>query len=202
MKGGELRKVAQAYGGCLPEPWRRVGNAFIRFTGDWAHIVAFNPSRFAEQYIPRSCMEFLKMPGVPTGGFLPQELHNPKGTQRWVKTTEMPTKVFEEMIRQFKPELLSPLNVDEVKSMLFSSLDYWPHAYALCVMACEANNLPDAEFSFNAFASATADKHFPWVESRRQELTECIKLIGSPGTLRMNLETIQVEKLRALKLAS
>jgi len=146
-------------------------------------------------------MEFLKMPGVPTGGFLVQELRNPKGTQRWVKATNAPANVFEEMARQFKPALLNPLNVTEIKGLLAISLSNWSHAYALCVVACEAGNLMDAERRFNAFVTATADKPYPWAEIRRRELAECMKLAGSPESLRMHLETIRVEKLCALKLA-
>lgn len=145
-------------------------------------------------------MEFLKMSGEPLGGFLPQELYNPKGTQRWVKTAETPCRVFEEMVKQFKPALLQPLNTDEVKSLLLSSRDYWPHAYALCIMACEASNLTEAEFGFAAFVSSTADAPFPWVEARRKELAECMRLIASPEILRTNLEAIRYGKLRALKL--
>jgi hypothetical protein len=200
MKSGALKKVAQAYAAYLPAPWQRVGNEFMRRDGDWVQIVAFNASRFSEQYVPRSCMEFLKMPGVPTGGFLVQELQNSNGTQWWVRTSDTPANVFDQMAEQFKPSLCTPLSVSEIKSLLGATMNYWPHAYALCVMACEEGNATDAERYFNAFISATSDKPYPWVETRKQELTECLKLAASPEALRMRLASVRAEKLRALKL--
>jgi hypothetical protein len=202
MKSGELKKVAQAYAACLSTPWLRVGSEFIRREGDWAQIVGFNASRFSEQYAPRSCMEFLKMPGVPTGGFLVQELQNPNATQRWVKSSENPTAVFDQMVKQFKPPLLKPLNLSEIKPLLAATINYWPHAYALCVMACEEGNAIEAERFFNTFLSAIADKAYPWAETRKHELAECLKQLESPETLRTHLERVRVGKLRALKLST
>jgi hypothetical protein len=145
-------------------------------------------------------MEFLKMPGVPTGGFLVQELQNPNATQRWVKTTDAPANVFEQMAEQFKPSLCNPLNISEIKSLLDATMNYWPHAYALCVMACEEGNAADAKRYFNAFVLATLDKPYPWAETRKQELTECLKQEASPEALRVRLESLSDDKLRALKL--
>ncbi len=200
MKSGELKKVANAYAPYLPAPWHRVGNEFMRRGGDWVQIVAFNASRFSEQYVPRSCMEFLKMPGTPTGAFLVQELQNPNATQRWVKTSETPDNVFAQMAGQFKPSLCAPLNISEIKNLLGTTMNYWPHPYALCVMACEEGNATDAQHYFNAFVSATSDKPYPWAETRKQELTECLKLTDSPEALRTRLDIVRIEKLRALKL--
>lgn len=200
MKSGELKKVAQAYATHLPAPWQRVGNEFCRREGDWVQIVAFNASRFSDQYVPRSCMEFLKMPGVPTGGFLVQELHNPNATQRWVTLSEDPAAVFQEMAKQFRPSPLRQLDLAEIKRLLTATTSYWPHAYALCVIACEEGNTVEAERWFNAFAFATADKPYPWAETRTQELKECLKLAASPEALKAQLDVVRTEKLRALKL--
>jgi hypothetical protein len=200
MKSGELKKIAQAYSTYFPEPWRRVGNEFIRREGDWVQIIAFNASRFSEQYVPRSCVEFLKMPGLPTGGFLVRELRNSSGTQRWVKTTDAPSNVFEQMAEQFEPSLRSPMNVSKIKSLLDAASNYWPHAYALCVVACEEGNSTDAQRYFQAFLLATSDKPYPWAETRKHELMECLKQAASPEILKMRLESLRNEKLRALKL--
>lgn len=202
MKSGELKKITQGYVGCFQAPWLRVGNEFIRREDDWVQIISFNASRFAEKYIPRSGMEFLKMPGVPTGSFLVQELHNPNETQRWIKTGDAPANVFEEMLKQFKPSLRKPLNPSEIRRFLAASLHYWPNTYALSVMACEEGDVVNAERYYNAFVSATADKPYPWVETRKQELAACLKLVGSPEMLRTRLESIRAEKLQALKLSA
>jgi hypothetical protein len=172
----------------------------MRHEGDWVQIVAFNASRFSEQYIPRSCMEFLKMPGVPTGGFLVQELQHLNATQRWIKTTDAPANVFEQMAEQFKPSLRHPLKVSEIKNLLDATVDYWPHAYALCVMACEEGDVGDAERYFDAFVLATSDKPYPWAETRKRELTACLEQSPSPEALRMRLKSLRNEKLRAFKL--
>ena len=124
MKSGELKKVAQAYATYLPTPWKRVGNEFMRREGEWVQIVTFNASRFSEQYVPRTCVEFLKMPGVPTGSFLVQELQHPNATQRWVKTTEIAANIFAQMVEQFKPSLRNPLDVSEIESLLEATVNY------------------------------------------------------------------------------
>lgn len=200
VKSGELKKVAQTYAAYLPAPWQRVGNAFIRGQGDWAQIIGFNASRFADKYVPSSSLDFLKMPSDQPGGFLPLELQYRNGAQRWVKTSESPASVFDQMAEQFRPSLRKPLSVSEIKNLLSATPNYWPHAYALCVMACEEGNATDAERYFNAFISTTSDKAYPWVETRKQELAECLKLAASPDALRVRLESVRAEKLRSLKL--
>ena len=199
MKRGELRKLAQAYETFILTPWQRVGSEFMRCEGDWVQIIAFNASRFSGKYLPRSCMEFLKMPGVPTGGFLVQELQNLNTTQRWVKMSENPADVFRQMVKQFNPRLLEPLDPSEVKILLTAAMNYWPHAYALCVMACQEANAVYAQRCFDAFVSATADKPYAWVLARKEELTGCLKLIRSPEALKVRLNVVRAEKLEALK---
>jgi len=201
MKSGELGKVARGYASYLPTPWERVGSEFRRREGDWVQMVVFNASRFTENYVPTSCMEFLKMPGPPTGAFLLQELRNPNATQRWVRISEPVADVFQEMVKQFSPPLLKPLNVSEIKGLLSADLNYWPHAYALCVMACEEGGASDAQLYFEAFVSATSDKPYPSLEARKQELAECLSLTASPEGLSVRLQSVRVEKLRALKLS-
>jgi hypothetical protein len=110
MKSGELNKIAKSFAPLLPPPWKQIGREFFRCEGSWVQIVGFNPSRFADTYVPRSSFEFLKMPGTPTGGFLGQELHHANSTQRWVKIAESSAEVFDEMTKQFRPALLGPLH--------------------------------------------------------------------------------------------
>jgi hypothetical protein len=202
VKSVELKKIAIAYSIYLPEPWQQVGNEFFRREGDWVQIVGFNASRFLDQYVPRSCMEFLKIPGVPAGAFLVQELQNPNATQRWVKITDAPANIFEQMALQFKPPLRNRLNRSEIKRLLDEMVNYWPHAYALCVMACEEGNSGEAQHYFNEFVLATSNKPYPWAEARKQELTECLEHLTSPEALTIRLENLRDEKLRALKLKS
>lgn len=45
--------------------------------------------------------------------------------------------------KQFKPALLSPLNLSEITHPFAAPLGYWPHAYALGVMAREKGNAVD-----------------------------------------------------------
>ena len=176
---------------------------------DWVQIVSFNPSRFDDVYEPRRCFEFLSMPGDPSGGFLVHPLRHPNGTQRWVKaariadpaSNDSAETVFAEMVRQFKPSLVKPLNLQEVRNLLEASIDYWPHAYALCVMAAEAGDKAAADRYFRAFQAVTADKPFSWVQSRKEELMECLTEIGS-ARLADRIAQTQAEKLRNLKLAA
>lgn len=139
------------------------------------------------------------MPGIPTGSFLGQELHRANGTQRWVKAAEPAVTIFDEMVEQFTPALLLPLRVEEIQSLLNSSKNYWPHAYALCVMSAEGGDKDEAERYFEFFLADTADKNYPWVELRRRELNDCRGLMNTPLELEKRLAAIEAKKLQALK---
>jgi|KBSMisStaDraftv2_1062788.scaffolds.fasta_scaffold312318_2 hypothetical protein len=200
MKQGELKKVAHGYSAFFQSPWREASAEFLRHEADWVQIVSFNASRFSNQYVPRSSMEFLKMPGVPTGSILVQELRNPNESQRWVNLRDPPANIFPEMLKQFKPPISDPINRSEILDLLAMSLDYWPNSYVLSIVACEEGNISQAQRYFDAFISATANKPYSWVETRKQELLECFSLAKSPEQFKTRLKGIMAEKLRALKL--
>ena len=209
MKSGEIKKVVQAYVPFFHSPWKRVRNEFMRREGDWVQIISFNASRWADKYEPRSCFEFLKQPGDPVGGFLVQGLQHPNRVQRWVNAAKIADpasndyapKVFDEMTKQFKPSIPGPLVVAEIKQLLEASLGYWPHPYALCVMAAEAGNKADAERYFEVFQADVDDKPYPWAESAREELRACLEANGSEK-LSLRLEGIATEKLKKLRLVA
>ncbi len=201
MKAGELKKIAKAHKHFFPAPWVTVGNEFMRIEGDWVQIISFNASRFADIFVPRSSMDFLKMPGVPTAPILVQELRGPKGTQRWLKPIEPLESVFQEMSAQFRPSLQSPLNSLDVRNELGKGLEYWPNAYALTVIACEEGDAAKAQHYFGAFLCATADKPYPWAMNRKDELAECLGLLESSESLRAHLDAIRRQKLETLKLS-
>lgn len=198
MKPRELGTIARTFAPFLGDTWRLVGSEFVRIDGDWAQIVGFNASRFDDQYIPRCCLEFLKMPGVATCCFAVQELQNSNRTQQWVGMSDEPRAVFERMTRQFEPPLLAPLSIERIRDLLSQNVSYWPHAYALCIMACERGEMEDAKQYLDAFNAATVGKPYEWVEKRRQELMRCIGMVGVTGLLESHLQTVRAEKMRAL----
>jgi hypothetical protein len=200
MKAGELKKVATAFSKFFPLPWKRVGNEFMRREKSWVQIGAFGASRFSDQYAPRNCFEYLLMPGPATGTFLSQELKHPNGTQRWIDASNLTLvdSVFSEMVRQFKPSLLAPLDLLEIKQLLESSRDYWPHSYALCIMSLENENQEEAEQYFADFSAAIADKPYSWAEARKRELTD-LMAIKKQEELISRLQSISEGKLKALK---
>jgi hypothetical protein len=67
-------------------------------------------------------------------------------------------------------------------------------------MSCESGNIVEAKRYLEAYMAETADKPYPWAESRRQELEEYLKLTPSPEALKARLDAIREDKLRALKL--
>jgi hypothetical protein len=200
MKAGELTRVAKSFVPFMPSPWRLKGKEFLRRRSSWVQIIGFNPSRFADQYTPRSSFEFLKMPGEALGTFLGQELKYPNGAQHWVKVGESPNDVFAQMAEQFRPGILEPLQIEEIRVLLEASLSYWPHAYALCVMSMEDGDRAGAQRYFEAFLVATANRPYQWVETRKNELTELYETMDDPSVSRARLANIEAEKLRVLKL--
>ncbi|MDB6064271.1 MAG: hypothetical protein JWR26_479 [Pedosphaera sp.] len=203
MKAGELKKIARAFGDFLPPPWKRIGNKYLRREGDWVQMVVFYPSRWNDDYIPRSCFEFLKDPDEPTGTYLGQELVGTRHkAPRWItvkETSRSMSAIFDEMARQFKPAILAALKVTEIRRLLEARMDYWPHAYALCVMAAEAGDKAKAEHYFAAYEAQGLDPTWDSVIETRKQLKRCIKEAGTEALSR-RLAKIQAEKLRALKL--
>jgi hypothetical protein len=176
----------------------------MRQAGDWVQIVSFNASRFDEAYIPRSSFEFLKMPGDPTGPFLVQELQVRPKVQRWItikEHAEHVERLFFEMVAQFRPALDKPLREDDVIRELERQKDYWPHAYALAVIAAEKGEAKSSRRYFELFQELNEGKQYRWVQQRTQELEECLRLIGNPVALRSHLDAVAATKLRALGLS-
>ena len=204
MKAGERKKVADAYGKFLSAPWKRVGNNYLRWEGDWVQMLAFYGSRWDSRYQPRSCFEFLKDPGEAMFGYLACPLvYSRSGTECWVTVSETARSapaIFKDMAAQFKPSILTPLSVLEIKRLLEAEIEYWPHAYALCVMAAEAGDKTAAKRYLAAFESDVANKPYDWAEKARHELNSYIREIGTE-TLKGRLAKVRFEKLRALKLA-
>jgi hypothetical protein len=133
-------------------------------------------------------------------------LKHPNGTQRWVRASRLcdtasndsAGKVFGQMVLQFAPSVAAPLLLPDIKRMLNISLDYWPHAYALCVMAAEAGDAPEATRYFAVFLEALGDAPYAWAEERKIELDACLREIGTEA-LRSRLAPIAAEKLRQMK---
>jgi hypothetical protein len=205
MKRGLLRKVAKDYEPLLPSDWKRIGSEFMRRAGDWVQIIAFNPSRWADEYEPRCCFEFLKEPGPSTGGWGFHGLRHPKGVQRWITIKEHEralTSIFNDMVAQFRPPILQPLDPRGVAALIQTDLEYWPHAYALCVIAAERGDAPEARKYYEAYLDATTDKRYDWATEHRRELETCLALMKTPEQLRAHLTKIEQEKLRELKLTN
>jgi hypothetical protein len=206
MKSGSLTKVADAYAKFLTDSWRKIGRELMRREEDWVQIIAFNASRWADSYEPKNCFEFLKMPGPPLGTFLVEGLRNPNGTQRWLDfskltsqaATDSAAQVFTTMSSQFRPSILRPLRTEDVLLLLKNNLQYWPHPYALSVIAAERGDPIEAKYFFELFRAAVPDPSQPWALERGRELEEFISLIGSES-LKSRLANIAHEKLLALK---
>ena len=199
MKIGEIRKIAEVYSDLFPSEWKPNRTEFVRCVDSWVQIVDFHPSQFDKKYIPKCCFEFLKMPGASTGTFLVQELlHKKHRVQRWITMDEhskSSSSIFAEMVAQFKPSIVEPLKIENVQKLLHTDLDYWPHPYALCVMAVEKANRRNATTYFEMFSKAISGKPYHWAENRRKELTRCLDLIDSPDQLKAYLNPVQKEKL-------
>jgi hypothetical protein len=204
MKKGELKKVATDYEQLFPVEWKRVQNDFMRRNGSWVQIVAFNPSRWASEYNPVSSLDFLKKPGQVTGGLAAMILKKSRHpVQRWVTMREHEqsmASVFNEMVKQFRPHLLQLLDTNDIMRLLAEDLSYWPHAYALCITACERGDVPKAREYFAAFEAATAKKPYPEIDARRMELRESLSLAPNPEKLHAHLTRFESEKLAQLPL--
>jgi hypothetical protein len=202
MKKGEIKKVAQPFAELMPDDWRRLKNEFVRRSGDWLQFISFNASRFSDAYNPVGSLDYLKMSGPAAGSLCVQSLRTPKDTQRWISLKEHERSVqsiFSEMADQFRPSILEPLREPAVLGCLESDLDYWPHVYALCVMAAETGDRKGAESRFKHFLALLSGREDnPHLQNRRAELEAYLSLMESPEELRERLARIEAEKLAGL----
>lgn len=205
MKKGLIKKIEHDYLTLVPPDWTKVKSSYYRRRGSWLQIIAFNPSRFDDVYEPRSCLEYLKRPGLVVGAFLPNGLrHKKHNVQRWITLKEHETalpSVYADMVEQFRPAINQLLDIEEIKLLLRSQPNYWPHIYALCVMAAEEGNESEARHHFDVFCQMMADKPFDWVGERRMELDRVMELLHTPAALKSHLEEIEKVKLSTAKLA-
>lgn len=202
MKAGLLKKVVDDYAPFFASPWVRRRTEFLRRCGPWLQIVSFNASRFDDRYVPRCGLDFLWMTGPVTGGLLLQELQENR-TQLWVKAGgENAGQIYEEMRRQFRPQLDQPLDGKVTESELEKEQGIWSHDYALCLVAIERNDRPRAEDYRHLFEKAVADKPFAWVEERRAELQAYMNPGENREELRRRLRECEEKKLAALGVST
>jgi len=133
------------------------------------------------------------------GGLLVEGLkHKRHSVQRWITPHEHAASVaviFSDMVEQFRPNIMAPLRLEEIKAMLKERISYWPHVYALCVMAADEGEPDEARRYFAMFCEMMADKPFDWAVERRKELDTVMDLLKSPKDLRSHLAAIEMEKL-------
>jgi hypothetical protein len=204
MKAGLLKKIADRYEPFFPSPWKRVGNVFRRRVGrSWVQAVSFNTSRFSDDYIPRACFEFLKAPGPSLCGFLTQELHTSKGVQHWISPQEHARgiePIVAEIVRQFRPRVDRDISDADVKEELEGRRSYWPHAYALGILAAEELDRAGALRNLELLRKLNAAKKSPYIEQAAAQLEGLIGQIDSPQALRHDLESTMQTKLVDLRL--
>ncbi len=204
MNAKEMKRIAADYAPFFPSDWKLIKRDFLRKKADWLQIISFNDSRFAKQYEPIASLEYLKMPGPIGGGFLACGLkHYRHNTQRWITAKQheasLPT-IYQDMVDQFQPSIVAPLDLNEIKVLLRQRTEYWPHVYALCVMAAEEGNPEDAHQWFAQFCKMMEDRPYDWAVERRKELDQVMAFMDSPDALKAHLTAIAHDKLASEKL--
>jgi hypothetical protein len=133
---------------------------------------------------------------------LVQELQTPGGVQRWIGTNEHESRrdpVVEAMRVQFKPPLDAPLDRSVVKHLLEENVAYWPHAFALALMAAVDGKFGPATEYLNAIrerGKATGNTH---IMERAKQLEDL--LAGhDPVRLRERLRRGESAVLKSMKL--
>ena len=204
MKRGAIKEVEKTFAHFLPPDWSFCAGAFRRRFGNWLHMVTFKPCRFDDTFEPVGSMGFLKMPGEVLGGYLLKGIkHEPHCVQRWVSLEELardPKAIYQEMLRQFKPRIDAPVDVSEVREMLKQGPKYYPHLYALCVMAAEEGNNEEARYWHREAVTLIGEPKYESSFTALAEIQKIIDLMESPPALQAHLQAIVKAKLEAAKL--
>lgn len=204
MKAGQLKKVADAYAPFFPAPWKRIGNAFRRRVGEsWVQAISFNPSRFDDNYIPRVCCEFLKAPGPALCGFLTQELQTANGVQRWISAREHERgikPIAAEMLIQFRPQIDAEVSESDVRKELEAKKSYWPHVYALAVLAAERRDRDEALLDLKFLRKLNETKKSAYIEEAAKRVEHLIEVIDSRDVVQRDLQAAMREKLAGLRM--
>jgi len=66
-------------------------------------------------------------------------------------------------------------------------------------MSIEKSQFDKAELHHAAFCTMVEDKPYPWVDQRKQELTELFAVSVNPSSLATQLEHLRKQKLHYLK---
>lgn len=178
MKTGLLKDIAKDFKALFNSEWRLKSTVFQRMQSDWIHEIGFNPSRFADEYNPVSNLFYRKTPTQNPIPLCVQILLSKKQpVQRWISFTEHKQNIqaiFDAMREQFQPDITVLLNEEAIQNLLLRRLDYWPHAYALCLWSVEKKECDEAISFFKRFNEAVENKDFPWVHERRKELEQAL----------------------------
>jgi hypothetical protein len=206
MKRRLLHQIAEDYQVLLPSAgeWMRKGAEYMRRRGEWVQILGFNASRFDDRYVPRCSLQFLWIAGPASGSFLSQELKTERSAQRWISMKEHADRrdaVLAAMIQQFKPRIDHPLDDRDVIPLLQQDAEsYWPHAYALAVVAARAGDREAAMRHLQMVrsrAEVTGNVH---IRQRETEL-EALLTLGDPQEVQLRLEAAESAMLESLHLS-
>jgi hypothetical protein len=198
-----LVRIAQDFESYLTgsNGWMRIGSEFMRRCGEWVQVVSFNASRFDDRYVPRSSAQFLWISGPATASALVQELQTVSDVQWWISTRDHESKrdaVFHAMQEQFRPRIDAPLDRSELVSALERDLAYWPHAYALALMAAVTGDHQGAARYLSTIedrAKSTVNEH---IARRAEELKELLE-IHDPAEIIERLRPVAEDVLRQLR---
>jgi hypothetical protein len=204
MKRGAIKQVYKTFSQLLPPDWELAQGDFFRRFGDWLHITALSPSRFSDAFEPRTCMDYLKLPGEVLGGFLMKTLKTDRHkVTRWVSLMEWERDskaIYMEMVNQFRPRLDAPVEMAEVKALLKQGPKYYPHLYALCVMAAEEGNKEEARYWHHEATTLIGEPKYDSSFKALADLQRVIELMDSPEALKAYLQGIVTAKLSDAKL--
>jgi hypothetical protein len=202
MKSGEIKKIVQRFRPLFPSDWIYLKDSFGRRKGPWVQFIAFNPSRFSDQYEPQSCLDFLWKPGDMGGSMLGQGLlHKRHAVHRWVSLKEDPEAVYRDMVEQFRPRIDAPIDCQELKRLLLAEIHYWPHLYALFVLAAEAGeHAPANQYYRSLLDMLVQSPNSAWATDRRREIEAIRDMAHDSRALKEHLLQIEVKNLSDAKL--
>jgi hypothetical protein len=104
------------------------------------------------------------------------------------------------MARQLRPRIDRPIDRLEIKRLLEAHPRYWPHTYALGLMAAVDGKCAMADDHLKTLREVAVETSNAHIAQRCEDLQTLLALCRKPDEMQDSLRQVEAEVLKALRL--
>jgi hypothetical protein len=197
-----LREIARGLAEVGPG-WIVAGPSIARRTGPWVQVLDIDESRWADEFVPRFGLHYLRawdvVPRIEPVLLASRLKAQPHRVDDWITERRFRAGVgpiIDRLREQVRPRVDQPLRAEVAERLVREGVADWNVHHALTFIAAERLDREEAERHLADLERTTAGRPLDeWVESARQIVDQ----IGRPDTLRAHLDAMAETKLASLK---